>query len=145
VIAGKLLPRLESVRSTGKGRWLVCCPAHDDKTPSLAIRETDDRLLIHCFAGCSPHEVVNAVGLELSDLFPEKIDTICGKSLSKPFPAADILHCLNSEVTFLIICAAALAKGQKLEERDRGRLYLSASRFRSAMEVGGTASCYINN
>ena len=135
--ADKLISRLESVRCTGQNRWLARCSAHDDKTPSLAIRETDDRLLIHCFAGCSPHEVVNAVGLELSDLFPEKIDTICGKPLSKPFPAADILHCLNSEVTFLMICAAALAKGKQLEESDRERLYLSASRFRAAMAAGG--------
>ena len=40
-------------RRTGRG-WVARCPAHDDRTPSLSIRETDDgRLLLKCFAGCS--------------------------------------------------------------------------------------------
>jgi hypothetical protein len=50
----------------------ACCPAHDDISPSLSIREVDDgRILIHCFSGCEVHSVVAAVGLELSDLFPK--------------------------------------------------------------------------
>ena len=29
------------------------CPAHNDKNPSLSIREGDDEMaLVHCFAGC---------------------------------------------------------------------------------------------
>lgn len=37
-----------------KTRHLVSCPAHDDKTESLSIRETPEgKILIHCFAGCS--------------------------------------------------------------------------------------------
>ena len=69
----KLLDRLEKVRKTGPGRWIACCPAHDDHSPSLALRELDDgRVLVHCFAGCSAHEIVSAVGLDLSDLFPPR-------------------------------------------------------------------------
>ena len=35
-------------------RHLVRCPAHDDKTESLSIRETPEgKILIHCFAGCT--------------------------------------------------------------------------------------------
>ncbi len=68
----KLLERLEGVRG-GKGRWQAQCPAHDDRLPSLAITETDDKVLIHCFAGCSPVEVMDSVGLELGDLFAGSI------------------------------------------------------------------------
>jgi len=137
MIVDKILPLLDKVRMKGDNTWIACCPAHDDKSPSLAIREVDDRLLIHCFAGCTVHEVVQAVGLELSDLFPEKTYVNGCKPLSKPFPAADILHCLNREVTFLIVCAEELAKGEKLQELDKDRLYLSATRFRAAMTAGG--------
>jgi hypothetical protein len=63
-----LLARLEKVRKAGKG-FSACCPAHDDKTASLAITEVQDRILIHCFAGCAPASVLAAVGLELADLF----------------------------------------------------------------------------
>jgi hypothetical protein len=54
-----------------KGRWLALCPAHEDKNPSLAVTEHQDgRLLIKCWAGCGAIDIVNALGLELKDLFP---------------------------------------------------------------------------
>lgn len=137
MIADTILQLLDKVKRKGVNSWSACCPAHDDRSPSLAIREVDDRILIHCFAGCSVYEVVKGIGLELSDLFPEKINISGNKPLSKPFPAADILHCLNREVIFLIVCAEALAKGKKLEESDKEKLYLSATRFRAAMAAGG--------
>ena len=67
-----LLEKLERVRLTSNGKWLACCPAHDDKSPSLGIKVTDDgKILLHCFAGCSVSEIVSAIGLKLSDLMPE--------------------------------------------------------------------------
>ena len=95
----KLLDRLEKVRKTGLGRWIACCPAHDDHNPSLALRELDDgRVLLHCFAGCSAHEIVTGVGLELRDLFPsQEIGFDKGKPARRPFPATDILRCIATE------------------------------------------------
>jgi len=67
-----LIGRLSQVKRTGKGQWLACCPAHDDSDPSMSIRELDDgRILIHCFAGCTPAEIMGSVGLSMADLFPE--------------------------------------------------------------------------
>ena len=40
--------------------WMACCPAHDDRTPSLSIHEVDGKTLFHCFAGCSQDEVLAA-------------------------------------------------------------------------------------
>ena len=69
-----LLARLDRVRKTGNGEWVASCPAHDSKSrQSLAISETaDGRVLIHDFGGCSPAEVLGAVGLEFADLFPDR-------------------------------------------------------------------------
>lgn len=64
----RLLTRLEGVKG-GKGRWQAKCPSHEDRLPSLSITEADDKILIHCFAGCAPVDVLAAVDLELSDLF----------------------------------------------------------------------------
>ena len=45
-----------------KTRHLVSCPAHNDKTESLSIRETPEgKILIHCFAGCTFAEVAALV------------------------------------------------------------------------------------
>jgi len=69
-----VLSRLQRVRRSGRG-WTACCPAHNDKTPSLSIAEGDDgRLLLHCFGGCEAATIVAAIGLELADLFAEDED-----------------------------------------------------------------------
>lgn len=137
MISDRILPSLERVKQTGPDRWLACCPAHEDKSPSLAIREVDDRVLLHCFAGCSVYEIVSSVGLELSDLFPEQIKTEGSKPLSRPFPAADILRAMSRDIMFFIVCASDLAKGEVLDDKSRDYLLRSASRFRAALQAGG--------
>ena len=64
----ELLSRLDKV-SGGSGKWMARCPAHVDKSPSLAVSEANDRVLIHCFAGCVPEDIAAAIGLNVSDLF----------------------------------------------------------------------------
>lgn len=66
------LSRLHKVQKKGDQRWMACCPAHDDKNPSLAVTElSTGKILIKCFAGCAPVDVLNAVGLTMGDLFPD--------------------------------------------------------------------------
>jgi len=67
--ADRILTLLSGVRPCGKGRWRASCPAHQDKCPSLSIRQMHDRVLLHCWAGCTAAEVVAAIGLELADLY----------------------------------------------------------------------------
>jgi len=137
--ADTLLQHLEKVKRTSQGKWLACCPAHTDKTASLSIRELDDgRVLVHCFAGCSVHEVVAAVGLELSDLFPPREDGVqFKKGERRPFPAADILRAIAVESTLVLIAAADLLAGNPFNETDRARLALAAARIQAAMTAGG--------
>jgi DNA primase len=69
-----LLERLDRVHQTGAKKWMACCPAHDDRNPSLSVSEgRDGRVLVHCFAGCSVDEVLRALQLTLRDLYPAKI------------------------------------------------------------------------
>jgi hypothetical protein len=69
-----LLAKLVGVKATGKGRWMACCPAHADASPSLSLREMEDgRLLIHDFGGCEAHEVLAAVGMSVGELFADRI------------------------------------------------------------------------
>ena len=58
-----VLSRLRKVKPSGRG-WTACCPAHDDRNPSLSIAEGDNGLvLLKCFAGCSYEAIRNALGL----------------------------------------------------------------------------------
>lgn len=64
----ELLTKLDRVRGNDS-QYMACCPAHDDRSPSLAIKEVDGKLLINCMAGCSINEITSALGLKVSDLF----------------------------------------------------------------------------
>jgi hypothetical protein len=65
---------LKKPRETKRG-WIACCPAHQDRHPSLCIRAGDDaKILLHCFAGCTTQEICHALGLTVSDLFPDEGD-----------------------------------------------------------------------
>lgn len=51
------------------GRWrgskgMCCCPAHDDRTPSLSVTIGRQAILLHCFAGCANADVLAALGRE---------------------------------------------------------------------------------
>ncbi|AMK21770.1 DUF7146 domain-containing protein [Sphingobium sp. TKS] len=51
---------------------MCCCPAHDDRTPSLSVTLGRKAILFHCFAGCSNEEVIAALdrqGVRSRDLF----------------------------------------------------------------------------
>lgn len=64
----ELCDRLQARKSGAN--WLARCPAHQDRSPSLSIREGDDgRVLLHCFAGCPTESICSALGIKLSDLF----------------------------------------------------------------------------
>lgn len=72
--AERIADRLHA-RLSGDG-WIACCPAHEDRSPSLSIREGDDgRTLIHCHAGCSVESICDAMGIRVSDLFPHSPST----------------------------------------------------------------------
>jgi hypothetical protein len=47
------------------------CPAHEDREPSLSIADREDRALVYCHAGCDTLDVLEALGLDWSDLFDE--------------------------------------------------------------------------
>jgi hypothetical protein len=48
-------------KKMGKG-WITCCPAHDDKNPSLSISiGNNGSILVHCHASCSQDAVVQAL------------------------------------------------------------------------------------
>ena len=66
-----LLGLLQGVKRTSRG-WSTRCPSHSDKSPSLSIREAEDgRILLHCFAGCTPEEICAALSVKVRDLFPD--------------------------------------------------------------------------
>ncbi len=139
MIADKLLSRLEKVKAKGDNSWMACSPSHDDKNPSLIVTEKDERVLIHCFSHqCEVSDIVHAVGLELSDLFPENIKIEGARPIKKKrFPAEAIIEALADELTIAEIALATLADGGTLNKKAQARMKEASNRFTSARIAGG--------
>lgn len=126
-----LVARLEKAKRTSRDSWLACCPAHKDRTPSLTVRGLDDgRILVHCFSGCGAADVMAAIGLETSDLFPKALADHM-PAVRQPFSATDVLRALRREAAIVAISSADLAEGKPV---DRERVFLASERIADACE-----------
>lgn len=137
---GRLLARLDKVKSNGPGRWMACCPAHDDRSPSLTVRETDDgTILVKCFSGCPTADVLAAIGMEMSELFPKR-DNDSFRASKRPgerWVPRDVLAAVAREAVIVLLAAEAVHSGQPLEREDLDRLARAAGRLRGAAEEVG--------
>lgn len=71
----EFVQRLQGVKGKGQDKYMACCPAHEDRDPSLSVTvSSSGKILVHCWAGCSALDVVQAMGLQLSDLFERPLD-----------------------------------------------------------------------
>ena len=82
------------------GKWsgtkgMACCPAHDDRTPSLGVSLGRQAILFHCFAGCDQQSVLAALareGFEAPALFSGSATTNEPESTSTRKPSAVALR-----------------------------------------------------
>jgi hypothetical protein len=64
---------LSGAKASGTDQFLARCPVHDDHTQSLSVGiGSDGRVLLHCHAGCAIDGILSALGLAVSDLFPDQ-------------------------------------------------------------------------
>lgn len=126
----KLLDRLERVRPTGPGRWLACCPAHEDGSPSLSIREMEDgRVLLNDFGGCETQEILDALGLSFSDLFERSLSKSGLPATHSRIPARELLDVIGHESMVVALIAAELVGKRTVSEEDWKRLAKAVARI----------------
>lgn len=134
--AGVLIAKLAKVKQNGPGRWLACCPAHEDRTPSMTVREMDDgRVLVHCFAGCGIEQILGAVGLDFGALFPPKLIAERVPPIRRPFNAHDVLEAVASEAALVAVAAANIGEGVELSPGERSRVTVAAGRLEEARRL----------
>jgi hypothetical protein len=130
-----LLSRLERVRKTGPDRWLACCPAHPDRTPSLSIRELDDgRVLLHDFGGCETGDVLAAVGLTVASLFPQRLPEHGYSATHSKIPARDLVAIISEETSVVALVAADLLERRSVTVEDWTRFAQAAWRIHRARD-----------
>ena len=91
------LDRLQGVRKSGSS-YKALCPAHDDKNPSLSVKEgAGDKVLATCFAGCTFEAIRDALWPQGTDTAPrtptQRRDGVdIGKPMSTPRALPDGPH-----------------------------------------------------
>ncbi len=130
----RILNRLEKVRPsvTHKDAWTARCPAHEDRSPSLSVRLTSDRILLHCHAGCDVEDVLRALGASWGDICPER-DIPYEKALAygrrKRYLLTDI-PAVDYAEWILRIAAADKRAGRDLDLNDRATLAMAVDILR---------------
>ena len=140
--ASLLLSRLEGVRRNGDG-WRANCPnGHAKARGSLSITEADDgRVLLHCFACRDVPGILSAVGLELADLFPERIRDPSPEVRQQAREAFKrnawhaALGVLARESNVVLLAACDAQAGHVLSIDDLERLALAHRRIAQAKEA----------
>ncbi len=79
--AGKIARALGGAYRTGAW-WRCHCPAHGSASASLALRDGDRGLIVHCWAGCQAPEVLAELGHR------GLLDANAGDVIRPPDPAA---------------------------------------------------------
>jgi len=96
------------------GGWSARCPAHDDRTPSLSLRDTHDGLVLaHCHAGCDQDEVV--AHLKASGLWMQ-----------------------NGRCLFRYAASRRVTMSRKPDSEDPKRTVAALSIWQAAKPAGGT-------
>ena len=130
----EVLSHFRQVHRVGDG-WGAKCPAHEDRNPSLSIREVNGKILVHCHAGCPFERVIEAAGLKIDDLFPDSQQ-----------PRVDSIYDYTDETGKLLFGCALRPKGFSTAAAGRqGRMELESEwRATSSLPFGGRAQSQID-
>ena len=120
----------DGVRETGNGQYSCRCPAHEDKSASLGIKQGDgDRILLNCFAGCDVKSILDSVGLDWKDIMNEEKLYQAEKHKFNPFA---VLKMIRDEVLIIGLASADIRKGKPLNDEDHDRLLKAVGNVRDA-------------
>jgi len=113
-----IISSLKKVRKNSNDSWMACCPSHEDRTQSLSIKELPDgTVLINCFAGCGANEIIEALGLEISELFPEDQLRRGKKNGVTRVPYRQGMALIERESVILLHIAKSLQRGEIIDHQ----------------------------
>lgn len=136
-----ILDRLCVAKRSGAG-WRARCPSCGGSGQKLSVAEGDGgRILIHCFGGCGPLLILQSLGLNVGDLFPERLtdDTPdARRKLRRAIREAQwgaALDVLDVEGGVILIAGRQIATGTPLCRDDSARLTKAVRSVASARNV----------
>lgn len=136
--ATKLLDRLPRVKQLRPNEFISGCPAHGSRQgrPVHITVLDDGRCLLNPFCGCPTEDVLAAIGLEFSDLYPKRLPGIGYGPARSSVSARTLLDLLDHEilVALLIMNDVSMQGGIPTEEQIT-RLARCSSRIGAARDL----------
>lgn len=112
----------------GKG-YRSPCPVcgGSDKSTKFSIKDAGDRVLVHCFSGCSFKEIMTE--LRSRGLWPDGSPEQKARWLRKK-----TLVKAESAKNYILVAEPALERGERLTKRERRKLFISRKMVEAANE-----------
>tara|TARA_B110000908_G_C9837609_1_gene264205 strand:- start:84 stop:494 length:411 start_codon:yes stop_codon:yes gene_type:complete len=128
-----LLNKFDGVRESGSGQYSCRCPAHEDSSNSLGIKQGEgDRILLNCFAGCDTKHILDAIGLTWKDILPD--NKITKQIKTSGFNPYSVLKMIRDEVLIIGLASADIRNGKSLDDKEHDRLMEAVGNVRRAYE-----------
>lgn len=139
------ISRLSRVRQLSDCQWQASCPTamhkHGDRSAGLSIKSVDDgRVLVYCHAGCHADLITQAMGLTLSDLFPQP-DRRPGSAIARNprYMTSDMATVLAYDAATASLALDYARQGRVFSPDDLYQMEAAAGRlFRIAQRMGGS-------
>ena len=129
----QILERLDKVRRVGDG-YVACCPVHDDRNPSMRIKDVGDKILAYCFS-CQAKgpDIIKALGLPMELIFKDNPQDFDRKAYKLNKTEVE-------DKIFISIFEKAKAEGERVKATDVQRYRLAKSReeVREGQDSQGT-------
>jgi hypothetical protein len=135
--AETIIGRLSRVKAVGPDKWAAACPLCESRNGRpISIRAMPDgRVLLHPFCCCDTSEVLGAVGLRMSDLFPKGLGNF--KPERRPFDAIDALQAVVHEIMVAYLIAHDMGRSGRGDKEQEERLHLAEVRLTNALMMIG--------
>ena len=129
--------KLQKVQSRGRDSYVACCPAHDDKNPSLKLDLKGEKILIKCWSGCSTEDILGAVGMHFDDIFPDRPIYQRSSGKQPALSSADALRIIKYEAMIIWMYGQDLRNKKTPTDEDHNRFTVAITRVKDAMEAAG--------
>ena len=135
-IVASALEQRGRVRFFGSNQLRAACPVCGQRNTDTFSAKAGDTgaVLVKCWkSDCTPAQIADALGLEVTDLFPPR-EREAGKPARASrrvgmLPPMQALELIASEAFLVMVAAENLANGHSLTDTDRQRLRDAAARI----------------
>ena len=126
-----ILNNCDKVRSAGKDKWRVPCPAHGGKGFNMMISERSDGSVgAHCFVcGANGVDLVESLNLPMKELFSPNDD------YERPVVTKKMQTQAQEDEAVLIVAKGYKDRGERMTLEDKRRIRLAKARLEGIQQL----------